>query len=125
MVEQSQLSGAEKKLNRLETFPWKDLNLNGRKADINIDKVDGMPEEYHYHCQVALQEALIQQKDELYEVADAVVKRLVSDTEEARWLCHIYPANVDIGLSYFRKGSICMSFGPAEIRYECRIACLY
>ena len=85
----------------------------------------GMPEEYHYHCTNALQEALMQPKEDLYEVADAVVKRLIDATDESRWLCHIYPANVDQGLSYFRKGSICLQFGPPDISYQCRIACLF
>ena len=84
-----------------------------------------MPEEYHANVKVALEEALIVQKDDLYEVSDAVVKRLIRETDEQHWLCQIYPANVDIGLSYFRKGSILLSFGPSDIRYEARIACLY
>ena len=99
--------------------------MASRRPDITIEKVDGLPEEFHFKCQSALQEELIGQKAELYEYADAVVKRLISDTDEAHWLCQIYPANVDIGLSYFRKGSILLSFGPTDMKYECRIACLF
>ena len=84
-----------------------------------------MPEEYHTHCIDALREALMKETNTLYEVSDNVVKRLIDSTGEPRWLCHIYPANVDAGLAYFRKGSICLTFGPPDIPYECRIACLY
>ena len=114
-------------MQRLEKFPWLELKLNSQRADIEIVKNDGMPEEYHFAIQQALQEALMQPKDELYEVADVVVKRLIADNtiDEKRWLCHIYPSNLDIGLSYMRKGSICLGFGPPEMRYEARIACLY
>ena len=41
-----------------------------------------MPEEYHQNVKVALEEALIVQKDDLYEVSDAVVKRLIRETDE-------------------------------------------
>ena len=41
-----------------------------------------MPEEYHAACISALTEALMQQRDELYEYADDAVKRLISDTDE-------------------------------------------
>ena len=37
-----------KKLARMEKFPFHDLKLNQKRADINIVKNDGMPEEYHY-----------------------------------------------------------------------------
>ena len=83
-----------------------------------------MPEHYHYACTNALQESLIQPKENLYEVAEAVVRRLEDATDEERWLCHIYPASLDAGLSYVRKGSICLRFGPPDIPYDCRIACL-
>ena len=99
--------------------------MNSKRADVAIEKVDGLPEEYHHRCQVAVQEALMQEKSDLYEYADAVVKRLISETEESHWLCQIYPAEVDVGLSYFRKGSILLSFGPSDKKYEVRIACLY
>ena len=83
MVEQTnKVTAEQKRLNRLEKFPFYDLNLNSKRPEICIEKVDGMPEEFHYHCQTALQEALIVQKEELYEIADAVVKRLIRDTEE-------------------------------------------
>ena len=84
-----------------------------------------MPEDLHEKCVDALREALIIERATLYEVADDVVKRLIATTSEPRWLCHIYPASVDAGLSYFRKASICLTFGPPDISYECRIACLY
>merc|ERR1712032_423131 len=108
-----------------EKFPFYELKLNSQKADIQIMKNDGMPEDLHYHCTNSLQEALMQPKEQLYEVADAVIRRLVDNTEEKHWLCHIYPAELDIGLSYFRKGSICLGFGLPELRYEARIAVLY
>ena len=125
MVEPKKISLEQKKLDRLQEFSWSDLNLSSKRADITIEKVDGLPEEYHYKCQVAVQEALMQEKSDLYEYADAVVKRLIAETEEAHWLCQIYPAEVDVGLSYFRKGSILLSFGPSDKKYEVRIACLY
>ena len=56
--------------------------MNEKRAEITLVKNDGMPEEYHYNCNSALQEALMQPKDELYEYADAVVKRLINDTDE-------------------------------------------
>ena len=84
-----------------------------------------MPEDFHQNCIDALREALMKERATLYEVADDVVKRLIDSTSEPRWLCHIYPAGIDSGLSYFRKGSICLTFGPPDIPYECRIACLF
>ena len=125
MVESKNIVDPAKKLARMEKFPFLDLKLNAKRADICVARNDGMPEEYHHICQVSLQEALMQPKEELYEVADIVVKRLIDNTDEARWLCHIYPAGVDSGLSYLRKGSICLQFGPPDIQYECRIACLF
>ena len=101
------------------------MGLNKYKAAIVVAENLGMPEEFIDSCKDALKEALIIQRSSLYEVADDVVKRLIDTTNEPRWLCHIYPAKVDAGLSYFRKGSICLTFGPPDMLYECRIACLY
>ena len=46
----NKVTAEQKKIHRLEKFPFYDLNLNSKRPEITIEKVDGMPEEYHSNC---------------------------------------------------------------------------
>ena len=71
----------------------------------------------------ALQDALMFNKNSLSEVADLVISQMKYHTDEDGWLCHVAPADVDIGFCYNFDigGSVCFSFGKELAKYQAKI----